>query len=61
MMLKQRDKGAINFKILALNGRVIFGAILRNEITVVGPVKYATNVAVEITAASVPSHGTMSP
>ena len=36
---------------------VSFWCHLRNEITVVGPVKYATNVAVEITAANVPSHG----
>ena len=30
------------------------GPISRNDITVVGPVKYATNVAVEITAANTP-------
>ena len=37
---------------VALNGLCICGAILRNEITVVGPVKYATSVAVEITLAN---------
>ena len=37
------------------------GPISRNDITVVGPVKYATNVAVEITAANTPNHGIRSP
>ena len=36
-----------------LNGLCNLGPISRN-ITVVGPVKYATNVAVEITAANTP-------
>ena len=46
------ENGAIKPSIFARNGLCIFGAIFLNEITVVGPVKYATSVAVEITLAN---------